>query len=367
MMPKGAGGPNGQNGGAQFSQETGNPGILRFFTQPLSKQMSWLLPFALISLVLAGFSTKVKLPVESGVHKAFILWGGWLMTCVVFFSLVSGIFHAYYAIMLAAPLGAVVGLGFSYLWNMGKEKKLAGILLIAAAGITIAFQAFASYQYGEKWIWAIIAVILLAIGAVLMSTLKRTAFITLLAAMLFIPAYWTVMTTVSSSNNNLPTAYGGTSQGFGPGNFDRARQQDDGQINNNQPQPGGPQNEDANQELLAYLQANTQDTKYLVAVPSSHQGSSMVLETGRPVLLMGGFGGQDNVVSVDDLKQMVTNNELRYILYGAGGRGPNGSKQEILNWIQTSCTVVPEFSNISTGRAPQGPGSEGGTTLYLCK
>ncbi|NJN80619.1 MAG: hypothetical protein HC797_09220, partial [Anaerolineales bacterium] len=37
-------GPIGQNGGTPFSQETGTPGIFRFFTQPLSKQMSWLLP-----------------------------------------------------------------------------------------------------------------------------------------------------------------------------------------------------------------------------------------------------------------------------------------------------------------------------------
>ena len=95
-----AGGPDGQGGGTPFSQETGTPGVFRFFTQPLSKQMSWLLPFALISVLLALFSSRIKLPIESGVHKALLLWGGWLLTCVVFFSMVSGIFHSYYACLL---------------------------------------------------------------------------------------------------------------------------------------------------------------------------------------------------------------------------------------------------------------------------
>ena len=90
-----AGGPNNQNGGTPFSNETGSPGLLRFLTSPLSKQMSWLLPFALISVVLAFFGSKLQLPIEAGVHKARILWGGWLLTFVVCFSMVSGIFHAY--------------------------------------------------------------------------------------------------------------------------------------------------------------------------------------------------------------------------------------------------------------------------------
>ncbi len=104
MIPQnGQSQPNGS--GSPFSQETGSPSVLRFFTQPLSKQMSWLLPFALISILLALFAARIKLPVESGIHKVLIIWGGWLITCIIFFSMVSGIFHAYYAIMLAPPLG----------------------------------------------------------------------------------------------------------------------------------------------------------------------------------------------------------------------------------------------------------------------
>ncbi|MFN8413922.1 MAG: glycosyltransferase family 39 protein [Anaerolineales bacterium] len=338
--------PGGQGGGTPFSQETGNPGVFRFFTQPLSKQMSWLLPFALISVLLALFAAKVRLPFENTIHKALTLWGGWLLTCVVFFSMVSGIFHSYYAIMLAPALGAMVGIGFAQLWSWGREKQQAGLWLIIATALTIAFQIFAMVQYGEQAWWLLGVGILFLAGSLLMVKMRRVGYVTLLVSMLIVPMYWSVMTVSASANQNLPTAYTGNNQQNGP---DRARQPGDG---------GGGST--VNAELLAYLQENTQDVKYLVAVPSSQQGSSLVLATGRPVLFMGGFGGQDNVVSADDLRTMVKNGELRYVLYG----DVRAQKEDISAWIQDSCFVIQQFSQVSQGNG--GPGREQ-VTLYMCR
>ena len=343
--------PQGQDGGASFSQETGSPGIFRFFTSPLSKQMSWLLPFALISALLALFGSRVQLPIESGVHKALVLWGGWLLTCVAFFSMVSGIFHSYYAIMLAPALGAMVGIGFAQLWSWSKDKNWVGILLIVSAAITLAFQIFASYQYGEQSWWMLGVGILFMVGALSMVAMKRVAYVTILASMLIIPMYWTVMTVVSSQDINLPTAYSGGNQ-------------QDGADGANRPRPQGGSN--LNTELLAYLSANTQDVEYLAAVPSSQQGAQLVIASGRPVLYMGGFGGQDDVVSAGDLTAMVASGELRYVLYG----GERGNKEDIASWLKTSCSVVPEFSEIEGGGRPaQGPQGQGNQTmsLYMCK
>ena len=111
--------------------ETGSPGVLRFFQTPLAAEMSWLLPFALFSLIVIAFRSRIKLPLESGSHLGMILWGGWLMTCVIFFSMVSGIFHSYYVVMLAPALGAVVGGGFGILWKYRFEgNKLSGWILV---------------------------------------------------------------------------------------------------------------------------------------------------------------------------------------------------------------------------------------------
>jgi len=328
-----ADGPNAPGGGTPFSQETGAPGVFRFFTSPLSRQMSWLLPFALISVLLALFGARIKLPLEAGLHKALIVWGGWLLTCVVFFSMISGIFHSYYAIMLAPALGAMVGTGFAWLWGM--DKKWAGAALALSAALTIGFQYFAASQYNEFSAWMLVSGVLLGLGSLALIFQRRLAYLTILAAMLVIPLYWTVKTVTAGADINLPTAYTGSQQA--------------------RPQNGGA---GADTALLTYLSANTDGVKYLAAVPSSQQGATLVLATGRPVLYMGGFGGQDEVVSAADLSALVANGELRYVLYGE-----RGNQAEITNWLKSACAVVPSYSQISAGGGPQGQSM----TLYLCK
>lgn len=341
-------GPKGQ-GGTPFNNETGTPSVFRFFTQPLSKQMSWLLPFALISLVLTAFASRIRLPLESNAHKSLVLWGGWLITCLVFFSAISGIFHSYYAIMLVPPLAAIVGTGFAQLWDSSKNRNRADILLVLSAIITLAFQAFAFTQYGESLTWIALAGVILLIGSnlLVLTMMRRIARVTILIAMLIAPAYWTTMTAASNGNWNLPTAYQGT------------RQSDPNPAIRNG--GGGQPGSNVESMLVTYLEANTQNMKYLVAVPTAQLGARLVLATGRPVLYMGGFTGQDDVVDAEHLAEMVAGGELRYVLYG---HAPG--KPEIANWLQTSCTVVPEFGqqNNQTGFPPS-PDNQA-MKLYQC-
>ena len=58
-------------------------------------------------------------------------------------------------------------------------------------------------------------------------------------------------------------AYTGGNQQAGPDGINRPRQQ------------GGGPGSNTNDEMLAYLQANTADMKYLLAVPSSQNGATL--------------------------------------------------------------------------------------------
>ena len=316
--------------------------------------MSWLLPFALVSMVLAVFAARVRLPLEPE-HKALVLWGGWLLTCLVFFSAVEGIFHAYYAIMLAPALGAVLGGGFGQLWRwppvgmIQAHRRWIDALLIAAAAVTIAFQVYTAFQYGATSMWIYIPIILLmaATGLLLLPFLRQVGYVTVLAAMLTIPLIWTSLTVFDATPEvNLPTAF------------------DASQQTRLQPAPELNERNKADEELVAYLQANTQDAEYMLAVPNSHTGSPLVLATGRPVLYMGGFNGADPVIDADGLAELVANGELRYVLYGAG----KNNKQDIGNWLVSSCTVVPEFSrgNARPAQGQQRPSNNQPTVLYQC-
>ncbi len=337
-------------GGTPFSQETGSPGIERFFVSPLSKQMSWLLPFALAGAVMLVFTARLRLPLEPE-HKALVLWGGWLLTCLVFFSSVEGIFHAYYAIMLAPALGAVVGLGLAAFLRLGDRRPWTYVLLILAAGLTIVFQLYTAGQYGleSAWIYLPCLVLLVAAGLMFVKALRPAAFLAVLVSLLWIPLAWTALTVLDQTPEvNLPTAYNG-------GGDRQARAAGAPELN---------EKNQADERLVTYLQDHTQDVEYLVAVPNAHTGSPLVLETGRPVLYMGGFSGGDAVIDAAGSAEMVADGELRYVFYG----GERNGKQEIAAWLASSCSVVPEFSqgNDRPAANQQRPGNNQPMVLYVC-
>jgi 4-amino-4-deoxy-L-arabinose transferase-like glycosyltransferase len=329
----------------------GQPGILRLITGSLSKETSWLLPpalFGLLALVLGKFSWPLNARCQ-----AAILWGGWLLTAGIFFS-VASFFHEYYLAMLGAPMAALAGIGMIELWQWLQKKGWLGMAALAIlAGMTLALQFIIAGNYlsvisWQPWVWALAALgIIAAFLAALLknSTLLKIGFCLLLAAMLVTPLVWSVFTMqYSSVNQSLPAAFNGSMRG----------------LENR----GGLQ---INQPLLNYLQVNTQGIEYLMAVPSSMQGADYVLATGRPVLYMGGFNGSDAVVSAADLQFLVDNDRLRYI-YLSPAAGNAQSQNEIYRWVVNSCKNVSGFETQTanmgnpdgTGGAPGGMGPSGG-------
>jgi hypothetical protein len=242
----------------------------------------------------------------------------------------------------------VVGMGAAWLLERTRKRLWAGVLMLVVAAGTLGYQAFAFRQYGESLGVLAIAALLLLIGGLLLipARTRPLAVALTLVAMLIAPAYWTGMTVAADADQNLPSAYPGARQ-FRPGPGARVA-------------AAGPREAGGvRTDLVAYLQANTRDVEYLVAVPSSQTGAPLVLATGRPVLYMGGFSGQDRVVTAEDLQEMVASGRLRYVLYGG-----MGGRQDIAAWLQSSCTVVPEFS-ASGGEGQRGP-ADRGIVLYRC-
>lgn len=332
------------------SNEVGDAGMLRFFTAPLSKEMSWLLPFAVVAAMLILFRQRLTWPLSPR-HHFLLVWGGWLAVCWIFFSFAE-FFHAYYLVMLAPPLGALVGAGVAELWALRRQNEMLAVaLVLGTAVLTLLFQWYNASQFvTNAWLWSLPAAGLFLLGGGLLvlpvqenGRLAKIGFTLTILSLLILPAGWTYLTTTDMNNVNLPGAYAGVDEFAAPG-----------QNNNRQ----------ANETLLAYLEANTQDTTYLMAVPSSMQGAAYVLETGRPVLYMGGFGGGDPVVNADDIVQMVADGELRYVMLG-GGRG--GQQQGVSTWVQVNCTAVPAFAS-SANSAPGLPAGPGGAVeLYQCE
>lgn len=346
-------------GGMLSALNTGRAGPLRLLQAPLSKELGWLLPFSLFGLLLVAFSTRLTWPI-SPQHQALVLWGGWLLTGMAFFS-IAGFYHPYYLAILGAPLAALVGIGTISLWRIGKRHAWpAIILLVFAAAITLVFQAYTALAFVHQVSWLLASLILFMLGAAfLVGTANladkedpihlanllhpgnlsaacgaRAGYVLVMGSLLVAPTVWSGLTArYASDNQSLPAAYDGYFTG--PAN------------------QGGLQ---VNQDLINYLQANTQGIEYLMAVPSSMQGSDYVLATGRPVLYMGGFDGNDRILTSQSLAQMVAAGRLRYIYWDTRG-SESVDMSDIDHWVASQCHAVPGFDTTTVNA-----GAPGGTT-----
>ncbi|HEX6776685.1 MAG TPA: glycosyltransferase family 39 protein, partial [Ktedonobacterales bacterium] len=332
----GAGGPGGA-GPSTGMFNTGNPGILRLFTQPLGGQIVWLLPLALLGMLALAWQRRPRFRDDRQQHS-LILWGMWLLTMAIFFS-VASFFHQYYLSTLAPAISALFGIGIVIMWRDYRSAGWRGWLLPLALLLTAAEQVYiieTDPSWGTWLIPFIAAPCVLAAAALVGARLLprmlpylninlRTLAPTLalgVAALLLTPAVWSAIPAVQNITQDLPIA-GASQQGIAGG-------------------AGGGQ-VSVNTALISYLEAHQGSARYLVAVGSSQEADSIILATNKPVMALGGFSGSDPILTTSQLASLVATGTVRFFLLGGngGGGGPGGGSQSSLtSWVTTNCTAV---------------------------
>lgn len=138
--------------------------------------------------------------------------------------------------------------------------------------------------------------------------------------------------------------------------------------------PGGPVGPALSSSLLSYLEANRAEAKWVVAVQSAQLASSVIIAgDGEPVMGMGGFSGGDPAPTVDELKTMIANGEIRFFLVGGNGGAPGGGNSAATAYVTSTCKVVDSgaygagTSGVVGAGNPDGGFRPGGTqVLYDC-
>ncbi|MDP4115809.1 MAG: glycosyltransferase family 39 protein, partial [Bacteroidota bacterium] len=344
--PDGFGGPNGQggqggpgNGGSPGgTQENGQKGILRIFNQNLAGQISWFLPMALFGILMLSFRAfKKDESSNRTVTRHLILFTALIVPMIGFFS-VAGFYHRYYLSMLAPGIAALAGIGIVEMWKvyMGRGLKwvILPVALLANAGIQVLI--LSKYAQWDKYLIYIVSgvCVLTAAALVAIRLIKKyhwgkTIRITVIAAfasLLIAPAVWAYTPIIYGSQSGMPVA--------GP-----ELQKDDGMgQNHGRSNLANRDNENASSsQLVKFLLSKYNGEKYLVAVSDSGSAESIILETGKPVMSVGGFSGNDNILTVAKLEQMVKNGEIRYFEIGGRGMGQNS---EITTWVTENGQAV---------------------------
>jgi 4-amino-4-deoxy-L-arabinose transferase-like glycosyltransferase len=373
--------------------ESGSPGPLRLFNEPLASQIAWLLPMAILGAVALAWQRRPRLQ-EDRQQQSLVLWGTWLLTMGVFFS-VASFFHQYYMTEMAPAICALFGIGLVIMWQDYRRPGWRGWLLPIALIVTVAEQVHILTHYPAWGQWLIPLMIVLCVLAVVVLVSARLAprigvkapsaryllpalSVGVLALMLA-PTVWAAIPVIQNTTAQLPVAGPSQANGFG-GNFAGGRGDNAG----------------ANQALVSYLEANQGNATYLVATPSSMTADGIILATNKPVMALGGFGGSDPILTTNQLAALVSQGTVRYFLLGSlreGGQPPpqfledipeqfrdrfgdrfggpggfgGGQQSALTSWVTQHCTVVPTSQwQSSTSNTQNVPGPVGANQLYDC-
>lgn len=311
------GGPG--SGSAGFG---GSTGVLRMFNSSFGPNIGWFIPLGLSTVLLAIFQRRRKGRSDK-IRAAYLVWGGYLVLHIIVFSMVSGVIHPYYPVVMAPAVAALVGMGLpAFITSFRRRDNLAIFL-----PLTVMITAYTSYIILGYENWVVWLKWLVLIGGVLcglimliylMSDLSRRLVRTVIVASLLVvaagPTVYALDTATVTHTGSIPSA---------------------GPSGTGMP---GSNNESATAEalLVSYLMAHEGSAKWLVAVASADESAGIQISSGQPVMAIGGFDGSDDALSVTELKNLVVSGQLNYYAIAESGRGGmgGGDVSKIQAWVE---------------------------------
>jgi 4-amino-4-deoxy-L-arabinose transferase-like glycosyltransferase len=357
----------GGGGGASFG---GVAGLWRMFNEQVGGQIAWLLPLAGVSLV-AGLWLTRRAPRTDPKRAGLVLFGVWALVHVAVFSSQKGIFHPYYVSALAPAVAALAGIGVVMLGGWARRAWVGAAVLAA----TIAGTAWLAVSLLDRtpdyapWLrvaipvaaaLAVVSLVAIRAGA------RRLVVVAALSGAFALgagPASYAVANVGHALNgNNVLAGPSGAGQGggggFGGGGGGRMGTPPSGARMGGTPPSGATRGAapsggggSVSADVINYLVENQGSAKYLVAATGSQTTAPIILSTGKAVVTIGGFSGNDAAPTVSQLARMVKNGELKYVLVSSGGNGGGpgggGGSSDLTAWVKAHGKAVSGVSTTS--------------------
>jgi 4-amino-4-deoxy-L-arabinose transferase-like glycosyltransferase len=318
-------------------------GPLRLADGQLAGQVAWLLPLAAAGLVLAALAEPSRRP-PAPAHLALALWAGWALTYGAVYSYAGGFFHFYYLSTLAPPLAALAALGVVGVWRAYRAGGRAVVLAPALLVLTGVWQLFVDrralegIEGGPSWLHGILlGGVALAAAALALLALRRAgsrpaavALAVGLAALLVVPTAWALSSVLVPGNGALPSA-------------DRARLV---VADRETETPSGGRRAPRDiARLIAFLLANRQGERYVLATSTTMLAAPIIIQTGEPVMARGGFHGLDPILTPDRLAALVAARQVRFVMLGdlsfvSRRLRADVAGRPIADWVRANCRLV---------------------------
>jgi 4-amino-4-deoxy-L-arabinose transferase-like glycosyltransferase len=374
----------------------GSTGITRLFQTQYGGQVAWLIPAALVAIVVMLWVSR-RAGRTDRTRAAALMWGGWLLVAGLVLSFMSGISHTYYTVALAPAIGALVGIGAAGLWRIGRTWFARVTLAVTLAGT--AAWAWVLLGRSAGWFpWVRVGIVIAAVGAVCMilaapvvradrpwarTILPVVPVLLALVVGLGGPLAYSIDTAATSYGGASPSAGPAVASAFGglarrgiPGEFGRGAPGELGRAPGEFGRGGFPGaaggtarglggfggNASVNAALTRLLEKGAPGYKWAAATVGSDSAASLELNTGGdPVMAVGGFSGSDPAPTLAEFQQMVASHEIHYFVAGAGG-GIGGFRAGGFGGPVTEpAGATAEAGGASAGAGDPVAGSSGGS------
>ena len=320
-------------------------GPLRLADGQLAGQALWWLPLALLGVVAGTLAERVRRPLEPA-HLALALWSGWALTYAVVYSLAGGFFHYYYMATLAPPLAALAAVGVVRGAALARERPtLVALVLPWTLLVTAAWQVFVHARGIEgaavpAWphhtllvgiIIAAAALVVLALAPPERAWPPATGALALgLAALLVLPGAWALSGVLRPVNGVLPAA-----------DVVRLFPRDEAAVARARRAADSARLA----RLIAFLAANRQGERFLLATSTTMLAAPIIVRTGEPVMARGGFHGLDPILTPAALARLVDERQVRFVMLDdlspvSRRLGAETAGRPIAEWVRAHGTPV---------------------------
>lgn len=308
-------------------------GLPRLFTGEFGFEIGWLIPAALLAVVLVLVS-RGRAPRTDIVRAGAILFGTWLVIDGLVLSFMKTNVHPYYCLSLAPAVAATFAIGIHEMWRR-RDGRL-GQIGLAAMLLGTGVWSFWILGRNASWLpplrWAILSVAVLATVTLLWGLRAGTRGLAVAALAVALLSGLAGTTAYTVATLGQPHTGGGPS--VGPP--DRDDNHAHGWFTDN---PG----------VDAMLRGTT--TKWSAAINRSSAAANLELSSNTAVMAIGGFIGSDPVPTLEQFQAYVADRQITYYIlpepkgHGGGFFG-NNSHTEITDWVKANFTATKVGSDM---------------------
>ncbi|MCU1515347.1 MAG: glycosyl transferase family 39 [Pseudarthrobacter sp.] len=300
---------------AQDDVSDGGDGLRRLFNGNFAPEIGWLLFTGVICCVVILVLNR-SLELTARQRNLASIACLWFTSVLVVLASMGTMIHTYYTYSLAAPLALVVAIGLSTLWKQRHRMavRAVGAVLIGAS----AYMALRVMEYSHEWpLWARVLVGLAGTGGALLwlaprlsSRLPKTSAALLLGCLLLGPSGTALFT--------IGTPQQGTNPQSGPVGDDPASMSRL-LLDVKSGRPAWAQQialgAAPSEAVLDLLRNHSTGQQWAAATYSAQNAARYQLDSGRPVIPLGGWLGTDPAPTLEQFQGLVAQHRVGYFIW----------------------------------------------------